>query len=342
MEMINVTRKSLELTLCMLALASCLSAYAQTRTTTYYHTDALGSIIAASDEQGDVIWEKSYDPYGKEVISTENGDAFEGQAYTGKPYDDNTGLVYLGQRYYDPELRRFMGIDSVGFRVSNPASFNRYTYANNNPYRFIDPDGRQAKTQAEMWEELGMANPNHLAPKAAEVAENISKGVDVVDSMTDPTDPLTYLGGAGALVKGAKGLRAADRAFDATESVFPNQLAGNLADELAMASSVGAKALRFGDEGFETAVNSGTIKFVVTESGELLISPHTVKGVEISHAVLSNGRAVRAAGQADIAGSGGKFIGIGITNHSGHFLPSAESLKAAREVFRQHGVNFPN
>jgi len=60
--------------------------------------------------------------------------------------DDGTGLVYLGQRYYDPELRRFMGIDPVGFKATNPASFNRYTYANNNPYKFVDPDGRQAES----------------------------------------------------------------------------------------------------------------------------------------------------------------------------------------------------
>lgn len=119
----------------------------------------------------------------------------------------------------------------------------------------------------------------------------------------------------------------------AANGVFPNQLAGNLADELVTASSVGAKALRFGDEGFEAAVNSGTVKFVVTESGELLISPHTVKGVEISHAVLSNG-------QADIAGSSGSFFGIRINNHSGHFRPSDDSLNIARDAFGRHGVIF--
>ena len=65
-------------------------------------------------------------------------------AYTGKPHDDVTGLTYMGARYYDPEVGRFMGMDPVGYQEDNPVSYNRYAYANNNPYKFVDPDGRAA------------------------------------------------------------------------------------------------------------------------------------------------------------------------------------------------------
>jgi hypothetical protein len=37
-----------------------------------------------------------------------------------------------------------MGVDPVGFQEDNLHSFNRYAYANNNPYRYVDPDGRYA------------------------------------------------------------------------------------------------------------------------------------------------------------------------------------------------------
>lgn len=47
------------------------------------------------------------------------------------------------QRYYDPILGRFLSVDPVEAK-DNGASFNRYDYANNNPYRFTDPDGRDS------------------------------------------------------------------------------------------------------------------------------------------------------------------------------------------------------
>jgi uncharacterized protein RhaS with RHS repeats len=50
----------------------------------------------------------------------------------------------MQQRYYDPLIGRFYSNDPVGFTASNPMMFNRYAYANNNPYKYTDPDGRFA------------------------------------------------------------------------------------------------------------------------------------------------------------------------------------------------------
>ncbi|WP_280113592.1 RHS repeat-associated core domain-containing protein, partial [Pseudidiomarina atlantica] len=38
---------------------------------------------------------------------------------------------------------RFYSNDPVGFKASNPMLFNRYAYANNNPYKYVDPDGAE-------------------------------------------------------------------------------------------------------------------------------------------------------------------------------------------------------
>jgi RHS repeat-associated protein len=60
--------------------------------------------------------------------------------YTGHQWDNATGLNYMQARYYDPLLARFYSNDPIGFR--DIYSFNRYAYANNNPYKYFDPDGR--------------------------------------------------------------------------------------------------------------------------------------------------------------------------------------------------------
>lgn len=111
-------------------------------TKTYYHLDAVGSPVAATDESGAVVWRDHYRPYGDRQNKDKLVNQTNSRWFTGHAEDKETGLSYMGARYYDPIVGRFMGIDPVSFKESNIHSFNRYAYANNNPYKFIDPDGR--------------------------------------------------------------------------------------------------------------------------------------------------------------------------------------------------------
>jgi hypothetical protein len=52
----------------------------------------------------------------------------------------------MQQRYYDAESGRFLSVDPVTPDGSTGGNFNRYWYANDNPYRYTDPDGRWADT----------------------------------------------------------------------------------------------------------------------------------------------------------------------------------------------------
>ena len=108
---------------------------------TYYHNDISGTPLLATDAAGNVLWKENYQPYG-DKLNKQPASAGNKVGFAGKPYDGNTGLSYMGARYYDPVIGRFMGIDPKGFDEGNLHSFNRYTYANNNPYKFVDPDGR--------------------------------------------------------------------------------------------------------------------------------------------------------------------------------------------------------
>lgn len=105
----------------------------------FQHTDALGSPIAVTDTAGQVVERTDYQPYGSPI-----GKTVDGIGYTGHAMDGATGLTYMQQRYYDQDLGRFLSVDPVAADSVLASNFNRYWYANNNPYRFTDPDGRQA------------------------------------------------------------------------------------------------------------------------------------------------------------------------------------------------------
>lgn len=109
--------------------------------TIFYHLDALGSPIAATDEGGNLLWREEYRPYG-DKIQKDPASTINSRAFTGHPHDDTTGLTYAGARHYDPVVGRFYAVDPVAFTEKEPHSFNRYAYASNNPYRYLDPNGQ--------------------------------------------------------------------------------------------------------------------------------------------------------------------------------------------------------
>lgn len=106
---------------------------------TYLHSNHLGSPLAGTTDTGAIAWQEQYMPYGEKRIGNAAND--DQGSFTGHIDDSATGLTYMQARYYDPVMGRFLSIDPVGFSESNPISFNRYAYANNSPYTFVDPDG---------------------------------------------------------------------------------------------------------------------------------------------------------------------------------------------------------
>lgn len=108
--------------------------------TTYLHTDELGSPIAATNASGAWLWYEEYQPYGLKL----NG-VSEKIGFTGHVYDADTGLTDMQARLYDPLIGRFLSTDPKAFNASSPFTFNRYAYANNNPYRYTDPNGAVAQ-----------------------------------------------------------------------------------------------------------------------------------------------------------------------------------------------------
>lgn len=110
---------------------------------TYQHSDGLGSPVLETDANGAVVSRERFLSYGGAVDGAVNDTI----GYTGHQEDPASGLVYMQQRYYDPAIGRFLLIDPLTTDSNTGASFNRYWYADNSPYRFVDPDGRQSHSR---------------------------------------------------------------------------------------------------------------------------------------------------------------------------------------------------
>lgn len=116
----------------------------------FYYTDPAGTPLAMTDTNGTVVWRADYLPFGEETVGTST--AQNNKMFVGKERDGETGLYYFGARYMDSGSGRFTSVDPKGpidigtgkrdeKYIMNPQRLNRYAYAGNNPYKFIDPDG---------------------------------------------------------------------------------------------------------------------------------------------------------------------------------------------------------
>jgi RHS repeat-associated protein len=99
----------------------------------YFTADALGSIIALTDENGVVTTSYSYDAFGNVTVS---GSDVNPSQYAGRE-NDGTGLYYYRARYYSPGMRRFISEDPI--RLAG--GVNYFVFVKNNPVNLLDPFG---------------------------------------------------------------------------------------------------------------------------------------------------------------------------------------------------------
>ncbi len=79
------------------------------------HTDHLGSVVAVTDEAGEVVWGNEYTPFGDPAEPDKEGTGgYDGKFnFTGKDLDTDTRLYYFNARWYDPDTGRFISLDPI-------------------------------------------------------------------------------------------------------------------------------------------------------------------------------------------------------------------------------------
>ncbi|MEU8151555.1 polymorphic toxin-type HINT domain-containing protein [Nonomuraea sp. NPDC048901] len=102
-----------------------------------------GSTQLAINATTGTINRERYLPYGQR----RGGDdlPFTDRGFLGKIEDAATGLDYLGARYYDPAIAKFISTDPE-LDLRTPEWANPYSYAANDPITQSDPDGRRVDT----------------------------------------------------------------------------------------------------------------------------------------------------------------------------------------------------
>jgi RHS repeat-associated protein len=122
----------------------------------YLFSDHLGSGSMVTDEQGKIVQQTRYAPYGVPLDPSGNPQwswSLNNTAmYGGAELDPTTHLYLTGPRTYDPILGRFLQPDPIFGETTLPESLNPYTYALNSPFAFKDPSGRSP--QGAFWGSL--------------------------------------------------------------------------------------------------------------------------------------------------------------------------------------------
>jgi RHS repeat-associated protein len=109
----------------------------------FYLPDHLGSTDVVTNLSGEVIERTSYSPYGS--IFSDSGSVKVPFKFTGQKQDLDNELVLFPARTYEPKFGRFMQPDSIVQALSDPQTFNRYSYVRNNPVNLVDPTGHKFK-----------------------------------------------------------------------------------------------------------------------------------------------------------------------------------------------------
>lgn len=119
--------------------------------TYYYHPNAIWSTVALTDSAGVVQERYTYDPYGRPTVrdaadvpvplsawGTAHSPLENPFRFTGRQYDEETGLHHYRARAYDDAKGRFLQRDALGY-IDGP---NLYEYGRSNPAKYVDPNGQ--------------------------------------------------------------------------------------------------------------------------------------------------------------------------------------------------------
>ena len=192
----------------------------------YYVLNLQGDVIAIITHWGETYGTYTYDAWGNVISQSGTMAAVNPIRYRGYYYDSETGLYYLGSRYYDPAVKRFMNADGAAFATINPygdglTDKNYFAYCDNNPVSRSDDGG-------QFWKELAAVAVVSTAIVAATAVTVATFGAGSVAGVAAISSAVTYAARATevAVLQGRKssseGKSIKESAKNSVESVYHN------------------------------------------------------------------------------------------------------------------------
>jgi RHS repeat-associated protein len=112
----------------------------------FHTTDHLGTVRLTVGPTGSTIESQKYWPYGDKVGGSAS--TLQKLSFASMERDSENNHYYDHARRHDFNLARFVSPDVLMGNPEDPQTWNRYTYARNNPQKYVDPDGK------DVWDAL--------------------------------------------------------------------------------------------------------------------------------------------------------------------------------------------
>lgn len=124
-------------------------------TVLFNHTDHLGSTVATTNQTGGIVETTDYSAFGHQNLRSTYQNTQQTEKYTGHTYDPETDLLYAQARYYRGSLGRFLSQDPLHWQMPkeylvDPQQHNSYSYARNNPLKFVDTTGKYIESAVDV------------------------------------------------------------------------------------------------------------------------------------------------------------------------------------------------
>jgi len=250
----------------------------------WFEKNLHGDIVAVYDTSGTQVAHYRYDAWGNCTASNAINDVVANNPfrYRGYYYDKDLGLYYLGTRYYDANIGRFISPDGVGYLGANGDlnSYNLYAYCSNNPVMYVDPSGNSIIAALIIGVIAGAAIGGAIGGTVAynSAKSSGSEGSELFWKTMKGIGEGATVGGIAGGIFGLTGGVISAQAYGATSIAGTALITGTLTIA-ARATEVGAlqykKSAEDGKDFWQIA--NDCIDSVFSNGGKIIISPALMK-----------------------------------------------------------------